>query len=210
MLAFTALYKLSILHYVTLHYKHVDLLSRACYYQIRSLRHIRKYPTDDFTKTIACAIVSSWLDSANAVLVECQRPTLGSYSESRILWRSSLLINTATPVHRNLSQPSTGSQLSGESTSSSPPSPTDFFQPVNRPKWPLGQKASSLCMPLIAYSCQAIQTYSTFSHQPSNWRACFQFRSSIRLESTTSRHQRLYVNWTITQQTKNKLLPSHL
>ena len=57
-----------------------------------------------------------------------QRPALRSYSEYKILWRVPLLVNTVTPVHPNPSQPFTGSQLSGVSTSSSPPSLTNFFR----------------------------------------------------------------------------------
>ena len=49
--------------------KHIGLLSKACYYLIRALRHIRKSLTDDSTKSIACTIVGSRLDYANAVLV---------------------------------------------------------------------------------------------------------------------------------------------
>ena len=49
--------------------KHVGLLSKTCYNHIRALRHIRKSLIDDSAKSIACAIVRSRLDYANAVLV---------------------------------------------------------------------------------------------------------------------------------------------
>ena len=42
--------------------RHVRLVSTACYYHIRALRHIRKSVTDDSAKSIACAIVGSRLD----------------------------------------------------------------------------------------------------------------------------------------------------
>ena len=96
--------------------KHVGLVSKACYYHIRALRHIRKSLTDDSAKSIACAIVGSRLDYANAVLVGVSAFNIKSY-EYKILWGASSLVNTATPVHPNPAQPSTGSQLNGESTS---------------------------------------------------------------------------------------------
>ena len=49
--------------------KHVGFVSKACYYHIQALRHIRKSLTDDFAKSIACAIVGSRFDCANAVLI---------------------------------------------------------------------------------------------------------------------------------------------
>ena len=50
--------------------KHVGLVSKACYYHIRALRHIRKSSTHASAKSIACAIVGSRLDYVNAVLVD--------------------------------------------------------------------------------------------------------------------------------------------
>ena len=47
--------------------KHVGLVSKACYYHIRALRHIWKSLTDDSAKSIVCAIAGSQLDYANAV-----------------------------------------------------------------------------------------------------------------------------------------------
>ena len=52
------------------------------------------------------------------------------------------LARIVTPVPPNPSQPPTGSQLNGESTSR-PPSLTNFFRPDNRPTWPV----QSLHMP---------------------------------------------------------------
>ena len=49
--------------------KHVGFLSKCCYYHILALRHIWKSRTDDSDKSIACAIVGSRLDYANAVSI---------------------------------------------------------------------------------------------------------------------------------------------
>ena len=49
--------------------KHVVDICKACSYHMRALRHIRPCLTDDVAKTIACALVGSRLDYANAVLV---------------------------------------------------------------------------------------------------------------------------------------------
>ena len=49
--------------------KHAGLLSKACYYHIRGLGHIRKSLTDDSAKSIACTIAGSRLEYANAAFV---------------------------------------------------------------------------------------------------------------------------------------------
>ena len=125
------------------------------------LGHIGKSLTDDSAKSITRANIrlSTWL---------CQLRARRCFSvrhyedtrESRILWRVSLLVSTATTEHPNPQQPSTGLKLNGESTSSyrSQPSLTNFFRPVNGPTWPV----QSLDMLPAVYSGQATPAHSTF------------------------------------------------
>ena len=49
--------------------KQVAAVSKACYFHMRALRHIRNALTDDSAKSIACALVGSRLDYANSVLI---------------------------------------------------------------------------------------------------------------------------------------------
>ena len=44
---------------------------KACYFHIRTLRHIRASLTPEASKTIAAAIVGSWLDFCNSLLAGC-------------------------------------------------------------------------------------------------------------------------------------------
>ena len=48
--------------------KHVNEVSRACFYHLRALRHIRPAITASDANMIACSVVGSRLDYANAVL----------------------------------------------------------------------------------------------------------------------------------------------
>ena len=48
--------------------KHVNEVSRACFYHLRALRHIRPAITASDANMIACSVVDSRLDYANAVL----------------------------------------------------------------------------------------------------------------------------------------------
>ena len=159
----------------------------------------------------ASAAQSSALDSTTPMLWSSvfQRSTLRSYSESRTFWRASLLVNTATPVHPNPFQPSTGFYLNGESTSRSPSSLTNFFRLFNRPTWP----QQSLYMPWSLMLWSLIQVkrprLTLRSHQACNWRARFPFRSSFRLESPTGWHQTLSIQL-FRKKTKNPLHPSRL
>ena len=47
---------------------HVTALCKACYFHLRSLRHIRRSLTDDMAKSIAVALVQSCLDYCNSQL----------------------------------------------------------------------------------------------------------------------------------------------
>ena len=47
---------------------HVTALCKACYFHLRSLRHIRRSLTDDMAKSIAVALVQSRLDYCNSLL----------------------------------------------------------------------------------------------------------------------------------------------
>ena len=47
--------------------RHVAAVSKACYFHIRALRHIRKSLPDDVAKMVACSIVSSRLDYCNSL-----------------------------------------------------------------------------------------------------------------------------------------------
>ena len=47
---------------------HVTALCKACYFHLRSLRHIRRSLTDDMAKLIAVALVHSRLDYCNSLL----------------------------------------------------------------------------------------------------------------------------------------------
>ena len=48
--------------------KHVSEVSRACFYHLRALRHIRTAVTAEDANMIACSVVGARLDYANAVL----------------------------------------------------------------------------------------------------------------------------------------------
>ena len=48
---------------------HVAVVSKACYFHIRALRHIRESLPDDVANTVACSIVSSRLDYCNSLLL---------------------------------------------------------------------------------------------------------------------------------------------
>ena len=47
--------------------KHLSLVCRSCYYQIRDLRRLRRCLTSEVSKTIATALVSSKLDHCNGL-----------------------------------------------------------------------------------------------------------------------------------------------
>ena len=47
---------------------HVTALCKACHFHLRSLRHIRRSPTDDMAVSIAVALVQSRLDFCNSLL----------------------------------------------------------------------------------------------------------------------------------------------
>ena len=47
---------------------HARNVARACYFHIRTLRHVRGSLTDDVAQTVACSTVSSRLDYCNALL----------------------------------------------------------------------------------------------------------------------------------------------
>ena len=48
--------------------KQVSETCKVCFFHIRALRHIRASPTTEASKTIAAAIVDSWLDFCNSLL----------------------------------------------------------------------------------------------------------------------------------------------
>jgi len=48
--------------------RQVNAISKACYYQIRNIGHIRRYITLDACKTLAHALITPRLDYANALL----------------------------------------------------------------------------------------------------------------------------------------------
>ena len=47
---------------------HVNQLTKACFFHIRSLHHIRSSLSVDIAKVLACSLISSRLDYANAIL----------------------------------------------------------------------------------------------------------------------------------------------
>ena len=48
--------------------KHVNVLTKTCFYHIRAFRHIRPAITEDMAKLVACSLVGSRLDDANSAL----------------------------------------------------------------------------------------------------------------------------------------------
>ena len=48
--------------------KHVNSLSKTCFYHIRAFRHIRPAINEDMAKLVACSLVGSCLDYANSAL----------------------------------------------------------------------------------------------------------------------------------------------
>ena len=48
--------------------RQVSAISKACYYQIRNIGHIRRYITLDACKTLAHALITYRLDYCNALL----------------------------------------------------------------------------------------------------------------------------------------------
>jgi hypothetical protein len=54
---------------------HVENICKFAIYQIRALHHIRSSLTLDTTRSLACALVHSRLDHANAILYRISRPT---------------------------------------------------------------------------------------------------------------------------------------
>jgi Reverse transcriptase (RNA-dependent DNA polymerase) len=56
--------------------KHVSAVSRACFYHLRALRHIRSSLNIEDAKMIACSIVGSRLDYANSVLYGVSRKNI--------------------------------------------------------------------------------------------------------------------------------------
>ena len=55
---------------------HINSITKSCYAQIRSLSKIRKYLTEDSSKTISHAFVSSRLDIMNALLFDLPKTQL--------------------------------------------------------------------------------------------------------------------------------------
>jgi len=53
--------------------QHVQNVCKTSHYHIRALRHIRSSLTTDMARTVACALVNSRLDYANAVLYKTSR-----------------------------------------------------------------------------------------------------------------------------------------
>ena len=49
---------------------HVTALCKTCYFHLRSLRHIRRSPTDDMARSIAVALLQSCLDYCNSLLTK--------------------------------------------------------------------------------------------------------------------------------------------
>ena len=56
--------------------KHVNLVCRACNYDLWSLRHIRKYLTVDMANTIACSVVGYRLDYCNFILYKTTKANI--------------------------------------------------------------------------------------------------------------------------------------
>ena len=56
--------------------QHVQNVCRTSQYHIRALRHIRSSLTADMARTVACALVNSRLDYANAVLYKTSRANI--------------------------------------------------------------------------------------------------------------------------------------
>ena len=56
--------------------KHVNLVCRACNYDLWSLRHIRKYLTVDMANTIACSVIGYRLDYCNYILYKTTKANI--------------------------------------------------------------------------------------------------------------------------------------
>jgi hypothetical protein len=74
--------------------KHV---CNASYYDLRSLRRIRRSLTDDMAKAVGCAIVGAMLDYANSVLQGISQYNIGRLQRVQNLLACTV---TATPRHR--------------------------------------------------------------------------------------------------------------
>jgi len=47
---------------------HVNLFSKLAFYDIQAMRHIHSAVTEEMAKTVACALVGTWLNYANSVV----------------------------------------------------------------------------------------------------------------------------------------------
>ena len=56
--------------------EHIQVLSRSCYFHIRALRHVRPFLTEELSNTLACSLVTSRLDYANALLYNTSEANL--------------------------------------------------------------------------------------------------------------------------------------
>lgn len=84
---------------------HVTNLCRSCFYHIRAIRHIRSALTKDMSKTLACALVSSRLDYANAIFVgisdyELHRLQRIQNSLARVVLRVPLRSSSSVLLHQ--------------------------------------------------------------------------------------------------------------
>ena len=75
--------------------KHVATLIKACYFHIRALRHIRNALTNDSAKSIACSLVGSRLDYANALFIRASASNITKFQQIQ-----NTLTRIATCQHR--------------------------------------------------------------------------------------------------------------
>ena len=79
--------------------QHITALSKACYFHLRSLRHIRRSLTDDMAISIAVALVQSRLDYCNSLLFGISSFNINKLQRVQNLAARLALNNWSTPVH---------------------------------------------------------------------------------------------------------------
>ena len=82
----------------------INNVCKACYYHIRSLRHVHQSLPDDVARTVACSIVTSRIDYCNSVYVGMSASNLTNFSVCRTHWHELLASSVVVTIsHLHLS-----------------------------------------------------------------------------------------------------------
>ena len=84
--------------------KHVNVLTKTCFYHIRAFRHIHPTITEDMAKLVACSLVGSRLDYANSALYGASKLNIRRLQRiqnivARVVVGSATYVRWELPLH---------------------------------------------------------------------------------------------------------------